>query len=61
MSWCASFSPSFWRAYHEVLPRAPGHERRAPLYQAYHYLNHYNLFGGGYYDTALRLLTQLAA
>ena len=59
MSWCASFSPAFWAAYHAVLPREPGFERRAKLYQLYHYLNHYNLFGGAYYSSAASLLQQL--
>jgi fructosamine-3-kinase len=44
---CAGFSGSFWAAYHEVIPRAPGFEDRHQLYQLYHYLNHYNLFGSG--------------
>ena len=61
MSWCASFGPAFWGAYHEVLPRAPGFERRQKLYQLYHYLNHFNLFGAGYYSPALRLLTELTS
>jgi protein-ribulosamine 3-kinase len=59
MSWCASFSPAFWSAYHAELPRQPGFERRAKLYQLYHYLNHYNLFGGAYYSTAAALLQTL--
>jgi fructosamine-3-kinase len=41
--------------------QAPGFERRALLYQLYHYLNHYNLFGGGYYATSLSLLQKLTA
>ena len=61
MSWCASFGPAFWSAYHDVIPRAPGFERRAKLYQLYHYVNHYNLFGGAYYSSALRLLQELTA
>ena len=59
MSWCASFSHAFWAAYHAVRPREPGFEQRAKLYQLYHYLNHYNLFGGAYYSTAAALLQQL--
>lgn len=59
MSWCAGFSPSFWEAYHEVIPRAPGFESRRKLYQLYHYLNHCNLFGGGYYGMADVLLCDL--
>ena len=44
----------------QVIPRAPGFERRAELYQLYHILNHYNLFGGGYLDQAVSLMTRLA-
>lgn len=41
-------------------PQAPGFERRAKLYQLYHYLNHVNLFGGGaYYGGAASLLRAL--
>jgi fructosamine-3-kinase len=46
MAWCAGFTGDFWRAYHEVLPKAPGFDRRKDLYLLYHYLNHTNLFGG---------------
>lgn len=42
----AGFTGDFWRAYHEVLPKAPGFDRRKDLYLLYHYLNHTNLFGG---------------
>lgn len=59
MSWCAGFSPAFWEGYHEVIPRAPGFKSRQKLYQLYHYLNHTNLFGGGYYGMADSLLTDL--
>jgi len=59
MSWCASFSPAFWSAYHDVLPREPGFEQRARLYKLYHQLNHFNMFGGGYYGNAAALLQQL--
>lgn len=42
----AGFTGDFWRAYHEVIPKAPGFDRRKDLYLLYHYLNHTNLFGG---------------
>ena len=42
------FPPEFYRGYHEVLPQKNGHEKRRDLYQLYHVLNHFNLFGGGY-------------
>jgi len=33
--------------------------RDAGCVQLYHYLNHYNLFGGGYYQSAVALLRSL--
>jgi len=57
----AGFTDAFWRGYHSVLPKAPLFDQRRPLYQLYHYLNHYNLFGGGYYNTSARILEQLVA
>lgn len=59
MSWCAGFSKSFWDAYHERIPPAPGFKRRRPLYELYHYLNHYNLFGGGYGAMAQGIMSRL--
>lgn len=60
MSWCAGFTPAFWEAYHELIPREPGFKERHDLYTAYHALNHYNLFGGGYKAMALSCLSRLA-
>ncbi len=54
------FDPSFYTAYAEVWPLAPGHEERLPLYQLYHLLNHLNLFGGGYFDQSKRILQRYA-
>ncbi|HEX7079807.1 MAG TPA: fructosamine kinase family protein [Gammaproteobacteria bacterium] len=42
------FGPEFYRAYEEAWPLAEGWERRVELYNLYHLLNHFNLFGGGY-------------
>ena len=42
-SWCAGFTGAFWASYHELLPRQPGFEARADLYELYHKANHYNL------------------
>jgi fructosamine-3-kinase len=42
------FSERFFAAYHEALPLASGWRERNPLYQLYHLLNHYLLFGGAY-------------
>ena len=58
MSWCASLGPQFWEGYRELIPEAPKFNQRRPLYEAYHQLNHYNLFGGGYRGAACQCLEQ---
>jgi fructosamine-3-kinase len=40
-----------------AVAHATGRQPREPLYQLYHVLNHFNLFGGGYASQAV-LLTQ---
>eukprot|EP00929_Paragymnodinium_shiwhaense_P054987 TRINITY_DN27576_c0_g1_i4.p1 TRINITY_DN27576_c0_g1~~TRINITY_DN27576_c0_g1_i4.p1 ORF type:complete len:238 (-),score=33.13 TRINITY_DN27576_c0_g1_i4:321-1034(-) len=59
MSWCASLSGSFWEGYRELIPEAPLFGRRRTLYEAYHILNHYNLFGGSYGSQAKSLMDSL--
>jgi protein-ribulosamine 3-kinase len=59
MSWCAGFSGSFWTAYYSVIPKAKGWDDRHDLYQLYHYLNHYNLFGGSYYNQCAHIMERL--
>ncbi|KAI1106726.1 fructosamine kinase [Jackrogersella minutella] len=53
------FGSSFWEEYDTLVPKAePEHESedRALLYELYHHLNHWALFGGvgSYRETALR-------
>ena len=51
------FPRSFYAAYAEVFPLAPGYNERQPLYQLYYLLCHLNLFGesyGGPVDSILR-------
>lgn len=59
MSWCASLGPAFWRGYRELIPEDEGFGERRALYELYHKLNHYNLFGGGYMSDSMRLCKQL--
>jgi protein-ribulosamine 3-kinase len=59
MSWCASLGPAFWKGYRELIPEDPGFSKRRALYELYHQLNHYNLFGGGYYNSASSLMQSL--
>lgn len=53
------FPSEFYAAYRQAWPLAPGYERRRTLYNLYHVLNHFNLFGGGYADQASRMCAQL--
>ena len=42
------FGKTFYASYHEYYPIDEGYEVRKNLYNLYHILNHFNLFGGGY-------------
>ena len=42
------FGPRFYAAYQAEWPLDPAAGTRRTLYNLYHVLNHYNLFGGGY-------------
>jgi len=49
------FSRRFYDAYNEINPLPAGWKQRNSLYQLYHVLNHYYLFGGGYRAQALQI------
>ncbi len=53
MTLFGGFSSRFWSAYNEEYPLPPDWWSRNRLYQLYHILNHYLLFGGGYGYTAI--------
>ena len=55
------FSPRTRHAYETVWPLNAGYAQRRNLYNLYHILNHYNLFGGGYGQQADRLIHRLLA
>jgi fructosamine-3-kinase len=38
------FNSTFYQAYHNLIPKAPGFEVRHKLYQLYHYLNHWLVY-----------------
>lgn len=42
------FGEAFYKAYDRYYPRTPVYGVKREVYNLYHYLNHYNLFGGGY-------------
>ena len=43
------FGSEFYKSYHDLIPKEPGFESRGELYQLFHCLNHWNLFGDGNY------------
>lgn len=53
------FNQNFYQAYNEAWPLDAGYPARKTLYNLYHILNHYNLFGGGYGNQAENMLDQL--
>jgi fructosamine-3-kinase len=55
------FPESFYAAYREAWPLSEGFETRKTLYNLYHILNHFNLFGAGYLGQAQRMIDKLAA
>jgi protein-ribulosamine 3-kinase len=55
------FSERFYRAYASTWPLDRGYSSRQALYNLYHILNHFNLFGGSYERQALGMVEQLLA
>lgn len=53
------FPAEFYRGYNAVFPLDSGYERRKTLYNLYHILNHFNLFGGSYASQANRMIKQI--
>ena len=55
------FDSEFYAAYNTVWPMDPGYKQRKTLYNLYHILNHYNMFGGGYGSQAEGMIDRLLA
>lgn len=55
------FHAPFYAAYQAAWPLDAGAEVRVTLYNLYHVLNHFNLFGGGYLRQALAMIQRLLA
>ncbi|HEY9751141.1 MAG TPA: fructosamine kinase family protein [Allocoleopsis sp.] len=55
------FPPEFYQGYNQAWPLDPGYDRRKTLYNLYHILNHFNLFGGSYEAQANRMMQQILA
>ncbi|WP_434683531.1 fructosamine kinase family protein [Pseudanabaena minima] len=55
------FPPQFYRAYQIAYPLDSGYQQRKTLYNLYHILNHFNLFGGGYGSQANRMIETISS
>lgn len=53
------FTHDFYKSYDESWPRDHGYKQRKQLYNLYHILNHFNLFGGGYEGQSISMLESL--
>ncbi|MFB2936566.1 fructosamine kinase family protein [Aerosakkonemataceae cyanobacterium BLCC-F154] len=53
------FPGSFYQGYNAIWPLDSGYELRKTLYNLYHIINHFNLFGGSYESQANRMISQL--
>jgi fructosamine-3-kinase len=53
------FPTAFYEGYQAAYPLDPGYAQRKTLYNLYHILNHFNLFGGGYESQANRMIDQV--
>ena len=62
MQMFGGFGGSFMREYHSLVPKTEPveeYEDRVKLYESYHHLNHWAIFGGGYRSGAMGILTAL--
>ncbi|WP_417446480.1 fructosamine kinase family protein [Kangiella sp.] len=53
------FSESFYEGYDSIYPRTSAYPQKIAIYNLYHYLNHYNLFGGAYLQSCRNLIDQI--
>ncbi|AKG21926.1 fructosamine kinase family protein [Calothrix sp. 336/3] len=55
------FPTAFYQGYEKVYPLDAGYSRRKTLYNLYHIINHFNLFGGSYESQANSMIRKLLA
>lgn len=53
------FPHDFYAAYNDAWPLDAGYKTRKTLYNLYHVINHFNLFGGGYLSQADHMISSL--
>ncbi|KAL2214152.1 fructosamine kinase [Sarocladium strictum] len=62
MNMFGGFGGSAMKEYHKLVPKAEPvdeYEDRVRLYELYHHLNHYSMFGGGYRGGAMSIMKKL--
>ncbi|KAL2000249.1 hypothetical protein VTN02DRAFT_3358 [Thermoascus thermophilus] len=62
MKMFGGFGGGFFDEYHRIVPRTEPvdeYEDRLRLYELYHHLNHYAIFGGGYRSGAVSIMQRL--
>ncbi len=53
------FPSAFYRGYNQEWQLDQGYQQRKTIYNLYHILNHFNLFGGGYGHQANKMIKQI--
>ena len=53
------FPSAFDRGYNQQWQLDSGYQQRKTIYNLYHILNHFNIFGGGYGNQAKRMIQQI--
>ena len=53
------FPAPFYRGYNQAWQLDQEYQKRKTIYNLYHILNHFNLFGGGYGSQAKRMIEQI--
>lgn len=53
------FPSAFYEGYNQQWQLDQGYQQRKNIYNLYHILNHFNLFGGGYESQAKRMIASL--
>lgn len=53
------FPSAFYQGYNDTWQLDSGYEERKSIYNLYHVLNHFNLFGGGYGSQAKRIIDRI--
>lgn len=62
MNMFGGFGSSFFKEYHKLVPKTEPvdeYEDRVKLYELFHHLNHFSMFGGSYKGGAVRMMQSL--